>query len=58
MQTETLRFDLPVMSAAALLLLVMAWDGVLSRTEGVIMILGAVLYAGRSWSGPAANPRP
>jgi len=25
---------------------VMAWDGVLSRTEGVIMILGAALYAG------------
>ena len=46
MKTETLRFDLPVMSAAALLLLVMAWDGVLSRTEGVIMILGAALYAG------------
>ena len=46
MKTETLRFDLPVMSAAAVLLLVMAWDGVLSRTEGVIMILGAALYAG------------
>ncbi len=46
MKTETLRFDLPVMSAAAALLLVMAWDGVLSRTEGVIMIIGAVLYAG------------
>ena len=46
MKTETLRFDLPVMSAAALLLLVMAWDGVLSRTEGVIMIIGAALYAG------------
>ena len=46
MKTETLRLDLPVMSAAALLLLVMAWDGVLSRTEGVIMILGAALYAG------------
>ena len=46
MKTETLRFDLPVMSAAAVLLLVMAWEGVLSRTEGVIIILGAALYAG------------
>ena len=46
MKTETLRFDLPVMSAAAVLLLVMAWNGVLSRTDGVIMLVGAALYVG------------
>lgn len=46
MKTETLRFDLPVMSACAVLLLVMSLDGNLSRFEGAVMILGAVLYTG------------
>src|SRR5262245_24500332 len=40
----TLRFDLPAMTAAALLLLVLSIDGTLTRRDGVIMLLSAVAY--------------
>jgi cation:H+ antiporter len=40
----TLRFELPAMTAAALLLLVLSIDGTLDRPDGVILLLGAVAY--------------
>lgn len=41
---RTLRFDLPVMAGAALLLWLLAADGVLSRLDGLILACGAVVY--------------
>lgn len=40
----TLRFDLPAMTAAALLLYVLSIDGALTRPDGVILLLGGVAY--------------
>jgi cation:H+ antiporter len=40
----TVRFDLPAMTAAALLLFVLSIDGTLTRWDGAIMLLGAVAY--------------
>ena len=42
---QTLRSALPLMVTAALVLLAMAWDGVLSRAEGLLLVAGAVLYS-------------
>ncbi len=41
---QTLRIDLPVMTAAAILLMVMSWDGVLTRVEGAILVAAAFVY--------------
>jgi len=41
---RTLRFDLPVMTAAAAALLVMAWDGVLSRLDGAVLVGAALIF--------------
>ncbi|WKG01740.1 calcium/sodium antiporter [Mycolicibacterium sp. HK-90] len=41
---RTLRFDLPVMAGAAVLLWVLALNGVLSRADGVILVCGAIVY--------------
>jgi cation:H+ antiporter len=62
----TLRFDLPAMTAAALLLFLLAIDGTLTRLDGSILLLGALAYTaglvqvGRRETvdpaeGPAAN---
>src|SRR5262245_32423460 len=40
----TLRFDLPAMVAAALLLYVLSVDGLLTRRDGVVLLLGGVAY--------------
>jgi len=40
----TLRFDLPVMTAAALLLFLLAIDGTLTRLDGSVLLLGALAY--------------
>ena len=40
----TLRFDLPVMTAAALLLYVLAIDGRLSSLDGIILLAGGLAY--------------
>jgi cation:H+ antiporter len=40
----TLRFDLPAMTAAALLLYLLSIDGALTRPDGVILLLGGVAY--------------
>ncbi|MCV7281849.1 calcium/sodium antiporter [Mycolicibacterium flavescens] len=44
LQTRTIRFELPMMAAAALLLLVLAADGVLTRIDGAILVSLAVVY--------------
>jgi cation:H+ antiporter len=44
LQMRTLRFDLPMMSVAALLLWVLAFDGTLTRGDGLILLLAAVAY--------------
>ena len=44
MATRTLRFELPVMAGAAVLMLVLALDGTLSRADGIILVTGAVVY--------------
>jgi len=40
----TLRFDLPAMTAAALLLYLLSIDGVLTRLDGAILLLGGLAY--------------
>jgi len=40
----TLRFDLPAMTAAALLLFLLSLDGKLTRPDGIILLLGGVAY--------------
>jgi cation:H+ antiporter len=41
---QSIRLDVPVMIATALVLLAMAWDGLLTRTEGLLLVAGAVGY--------------
>src|SRR5262245_16952913 len=48
---RTLRFDLPAMTAASLALWLLALDGSLTRTDGIILCLaGAVYTAGIVWT--------
>lgn len=44
LQTRTIRFELPMMAAAALLLWALAADGVLSRLDGAVLTACAVGY--------------
>jgi cation:H+ antiporter len=44
LQMRTLRFELPVMAGAAILLWLLAFDGVLSRPDGLVLTVGAVVY--------------
>lgn len=45
-QMQSLRFDLPMMTGAALVLLAVAWDLRLSRSEGLVMLgMGAMYLA-------------
>lgn len=41
---QTIRLDLPMMIAAAGLMTAFAWDGVLSRLDGSVMLCAAILY--------------
>jgi len=40
----SIKLDVPVMIATALALILMAWDGVLSRNEGLLLLFAAVIY--------------
>src|SRR5215475_11565016 len=40
----TLRFDLPAMTAAAVVLFVLAFDGTLTRLDGIVLLLGGIAY--------------
>ncbi|MBC7955559.1 MAG: calcium/sodium antiporter [Cytophagales bacterium] len=44
MRLLSIQLDVPVMIASSLALIAMAWDGVLSRTEGSLLLLGAAAY--------------
>jgi cation:H+ antiporter len=59
----TLRFDLPAMTAAAVLLCLLSIDGELTRLDGIILLLGGVGYTAglvqisrRSAADPAEDP--
>ncbi len=43
---QLVRLDVPVMIGVSVLLWLMAWDGRISRTDGWILLLGAVGYTG------------
>ena len=62
-ERATLRFDLPAMTAAALLLFLLSIDGTLTRLDGGILLLGGVAYTtgvvrvgGRETSDMAKDP--
>jgi len=44
LQLRSIRFDVPVMIATSLMLMLMAMDGILTRIEGIILVVAAVLY--------------
>jgi len=44
LQLQSIRLDVPVMIASALALLVMAFDGVLSRVDGLVLLAAACVY--------------
>lgn len=57
-ESRRLRYDLPAMALSAVALVVMAADGVLTRSEGAFLLLGAVIYtAGIILSTRRARPR-
>ncbi len=39
-----IRYNLPLMIVVSLLPLLMGWDGMLSRTDGLVLFLGALVY--------------
>lgn len=41
---QTIKLDLPAMIAASIALIVMAWDGTLSRFDGALLVFAAVVY--------------
>lgn len=41
---QTLKLDLPMMLVATLLMTALAWDGLLSRMDGAIMLTVAIIY--------------
>jgi cation:H+ antiporter len=44
LQARTLRFDLPAMTAAAVVLVLLSLDGALDRVDGLVLLLGGVVY--------------
>lgn len=44
LEMRTIRFDLPVMTGAAVALLAISWDGVLTRMEGAALLGAALVY--------------
>jgi cation:H+ antiporter len=50
-ERRTLRFDLPAMTAASLVLWLLALDGSLTRVDGILLFLGGAAYtAGIVWT--------
>lgn len=41
---QLIKFDVPVMIGSSLLLMIFAWDGVISRMEGVVFLYGIIAY--------------
>jgi len=44
LRLQTIRLDLPAIVMASLMLLVLAWDGELSRADGMVLTLSGVAY--------------
>jgi cation:H+ antiporter len=44
LDSRILRFDLPTMAAASVLVFIMARDGFLDRVEGVVLFVASVCY--------------
>lgn len=44
LQQQTIKLDLPMVLAASLLMAALAWDGALSRNDGITMLIFAALY--------------
>ena len=57
-ERRTLRFDLPAMVVAALALWVLARDGVLARADGILLVLGGVVYTGGVLFAGRGDPEP
>ncbi|GMV99403.1 MAG: sodium:calcium antiporter [Candidatus Hydrogenedentota bacterium] len=41
---QLIRLDVPVMVGVSILLLILAWDGAISRTDGLFLFAGIVIY--------------
>jgi len=46
LQLQIFKLELPVMVVAALMMLVLGWDGVLSPLDGLAMLIVALIYSG------------
>ena len=57
-ERRTLRFDLPAMVVAALALYVLARDGVLTRMDGILLVLGGVVYTAGVLNAGRRDPEP
>ena len=55
LERRSMTFDLPVMLAAALALMAVVWDGMLTRPDGVFLVCGAILYTGTLVTAPGAK---
>ncbi len=56
LERTTLRFDLPVMTGVALLLVVLSIDGTLSRLDGAVLLLAAIAYTVGLWRMSRRGP--
>lgn len=45
LQLQSIKLDVPVMIASAIALVVMAYDGLLTRFEGALLVLAATVYS-------------
>ena len=45
LQLQSIRLDVPVMAASTVVLFLMAWDGLLSRLEGFVLVAASLPYA-------------
>ncbi|MFO0455296.1 MAG: sodium:calcium antiporter, partial [Planctomycetota bacterium] len=43
---KLIRFDVPLMIALSILVQVLSWNGLLTRLEGIFLVLGLVAYTG------------
>jgi cation:H+ antiporter len=56
LERTTLRFDLPVMTGVALLLVALSIDGTLSRLDGAVLLLAAIAYTVGLWRMSRRGP--
>lgn len=57
-ERRSLRFDLPAMVVAALVLYALARDGVLGAADGILLLLGGVVYTGGILYAGRRDPDP